>query len=982
MADRERIYAALRNAHAAGDTAAAAKLAQYIRDNPDGATDQESPGLASLIPSSLNKGFAGLIDSVANTPSNLLNLGKAAVGAGMYATGSPAIQDAADKYGFTTMTDGPSPGAALLSATGAGQVKPVTALEKRIDWAVQALPATMLSPTTGAANIAKTAGMNALSGLAGGETYERTGNGNAALLASILAPMAVNAVPAVASAAKNMRQPFTQKGRELAAGDFLRNNSENAPEAIAKLEATRKPTVQGSKPTTGQILAEAGDNRVLGYEKQLAEDVAHRQPFDERYAANKAARDAQMRRIAPGEEGAAIVQNRVRDEVARRQASAEAQQANAAASRDWAMGQTGRETSSLQAGQTMANVYDDLNNQYRQQAGVNYAIDPFDTIKNLPLPAREIGNVIDDVYAGVTKAAPGSVRESLGIVGQIARPPEPQIAASVSVKPQAVKYAPGQVNPHTDDLLTAIAKNGGLSREEAAKYGFDPAEFNKRAGQGKPVFSKNGGIPFDRMAEALSQDGYPVMDNGQYSPHMLADALDEAMRGKKIMTPQGHEYQAAMDDWHQAKEPVFGEDLRPLNTDDLQMSYNQMKVASSRIGELERQSSLSGDNQSAMALGRIKRAMRQSMDDAVEQGRISPEIADAYRNATSQYAQYARNMKEGVAGQLQFRNGERGIKLETVPKSFLQSGEEAFRSFQRSIGGDETATATAQDWLSTQWRNSVRSPEGKIKPNWKASSAKWLTDNAEVLDAYPGLKQRVEYAIAKAGTAEGLAKRLDAEMQRLGSGTGAKHFLRDMNPQTAFERFVKSPNRIEESKLIGAIAKRDPEFKAGLSTAMREHVQGMTDPQLIKFMDNAGNQKLINDLFGDRMLSQWKKIAQDARRDQLRRVVTKTDGSPTESNKAARRVLASIVGRVPVLGIAQSVAGDIASRMTAKTTALKQQAFLDPQVAAGLMKQSAATPDAVTQARSNLGKTLLDFPDIEKRALIIHNLQMQDRKRK
>ena len=53
------------------------------------------------------------------------------------------------------------------------------------------------------------------------------------------------------------------------------------------------------------------------------------------------------------------------------------------------------------------------------------------------------------------------------------------------------------------------------------------------------------------------------------------------------------------------------------------MGYNQMKVAASRIGELERQSSLSGDSQSAMALRRIKRILRQSMDDAVEQGRIS-----------------------------------------------------------------------------------------------------------------------------------------------------------------------------------------------------------------------------------------------------------------------------------------------------------------------------------------------------------------------
>lgn len=978
MADQERLLVALRNAHAAGDTAAAARLAQLIRDG-QGESAPEPAGLTSLIPSSLNRGAAALIDSVANTPTNLLNLGKAAVGAGLYATGNQAT---ADKYGFTDMTEGPSPASRLLAATGTGQARPVTPLEKRVDWMAQAVPATMLSPTQGAANIAKIAGMNALSGLAGGETYERTGNGNAALLASILAPVAAGAVPAVASSAKNVRNPFTQRGRELSAGDFLLNNSANAKDAVAALEATRKPTVPGSLPTTGQVLAEAGDNRVLGYEKQLAEDVAHRQPFDERYAANKAARDAQMRRIAPGDEGAALVQQRVRDEVARRQAAAEAQAQNAAASRDWAMGQAGREVTTPQAGQVMANVYDDLNNQYRQQSAVNYAIDPFNTINNLPLPAAEIGNVIDDVYAGVTKAAPGSVRESLGIVGQIAKPAEGAIAAPVPVKPQAIKYAPGEVNPHTDDILTAIAKNGGLSREEAAKYGFDPAEFNKRAGQGKPVFSKNGGVPFDRMAEALAQDGYPVLDNGQYSPHMLADALDEAMRGKKVMTPQGHEYQAALDDWHQSRDPVFGEDLRPIDAGDLRMGYNQMKVAASRIGELERQSSLSGDSQSAMALGRIKRILRQSMDDAVEQGRISPEIADAYRNATAEYAQYARNMKEGVAGKLQFRNGERGIKLENVPRSFLQSGEEAFRSFQRSIGGDETATATAQDWLSTQWRNSVRSPEGKIKPNWKAGSAKWLTDNAEVLDTYPGLRQRVEYAIAKADTAEGLAKRLDAEMRRLGSGTGAKHFLRDMNPQVAFDRFVKSPNRIEESKLIGAMAKRDPEFKGGLSSAMREHIQGMTDPQLIKFMDNAGNQKLITDLFGDRMLSQWKKIANDARRDQLRTTQNKVAGSNTQSNQAAWRIVSSITGHVPGLGVMQAVAGNVAKRLTAKSTNLKQRAFLDPQVAAGLMKQSAATPDAVTQARTNLGKTLLDFPDIEKRALIIHNLQMQERKRK
>lgn len=162
-------------------------------------------GLASLIPSSLNRGAAMLVDSVANTPANLLNLGKAAVGAALYSTGSPMLQGAADKYGFTTMTEPPSPASRLLEATGVGQVRPVTPLERRVDWAAQAVPATMLSPMQGAGNVAKIAGMNALSGLAGGETYERTGSGNAAMLASILAPMAVGSASAVMAGRKEAK---------------------------------------------------------------------------------------------------------------------------------------------------------------------------------------------------------------------------------------------------------------------------------------------------------------------------------------------------------------------------------------------------------------------------------------------------------------------------------------------------------------------------------------------------------------------------------------------------------------------------------------------------------------------------------------------------------------------------------------------------------------------------------------------------------
>ena len=536
------------------------------------------------------------------------------------------------------------------------------------------------------------------------------------------------------------------------------------------------------------------------------------------------------------------------------------------------MGQTGRDVTDLQAGQTMAKVYDDLDRQARQANSLNYDIDPFNTVTNIPLPVQQIGGIMDDVYAGVTKAAPASVRESLGIVGQIASP---------------------------------------------------------------------------------SREVVPVRGN----PPARSDVSGEV-------------------------DPLFGEDLRPLTTSDLTMSYNQMKVASDRIGELERQEMRDGRSRSAMALGRIKRSLRQAMDDAVEQGQVSPEIADAYRHATQQYAQYAQRMKEGVAGNLRFRQSERNIKLETVPKAFLQSGEEAFRSFRRSIGGDETAVATAQDWLSTQWRNSVKTADGKMKSNWREASAKWMKDNAEVLDVYPGLRQRVEYAIAKASTAEGLAGRLDNEMKRLGSGTAARHFLRELDPANSFAAFLRSPNRNQETALMTALAKRDPEFRAGVSSALREHLQTLNDTKFIKFMGEQRNQQLINDLFGDRMLAQWKKIAADARRDQLRTEASRVAGSNTRSNLAAAKAMEAISGMIPGAGVLRAVAGRAVDRMSGGVNDLKVRAFLDPQEALRLMQQSSATPDYVQSLAAELRRIGMTAPEAEKRAVLIQAIQQQNEERK
>ena len=76
--------------------------------------------------------------------------------------------------------------------------------------------------------------------------------------------------------------------------------------------------------------------------------------------------------------------------------------------------------------------------------------------------------------------------------------------------PKLPKLSRGAVNPQVDDLLAAISKYGGLSREAAIKFGIDPAEFNNRAHSGMVIFPKTGGLSSDEMVVRLSQDGYPV----------------------------------------------------------------------------------------------------------------------------------------------------------------------------------------------------------------------------------------------------------------------------------------------------------------------------------------------------------------------------------------------------------------------------------------------------------------------------------------
>lgn len=93
-----------------------------------------------------------------------------------------------------------------------------------------------------------------------------------------------------------------------------------------------------------------------------------------------------------------------------------------------------------------------------------------------------------------------------------------------------------KIDTDVDDVLAAIAKAGGISREQAERAGIDPAEFKRKGWRIKPVFTKNGAT-LEAMSERLSQLGYPVTDeNGQYGENAMLDAIDRALRGERLHT--------------------------------------------------------------------------------------------------------------------------------------------------------------------------------------------------------------------------------------------------------------------------------------------------------------------------------------------------------------------------------------------------------------------------------------------------------------
>lgn len=175
----------------------------------------------------------------------------------------------------------------------------------------------------------------------------------------------------------------------------------------------------------------------------------------------------------------------------------------------------------------------------------------------------ELGPIYDDIAKLNAEAeARGLPAETLPAAAEI-KAGEARKGAETSTQPEAGSASPEpvkavrsktDVEPARDSLSTAIAKLGGLNADEVrAEWGAqitdDRGTLNKMAWAeggpfGRHVMHK-GGVPIDRMVEALAERGYlDVDEHGKADFNQLHERLAAEAGGERQFTAEGIEANA------------------------------------------------------------------------------------------------------------------------------------------------------------------------------------------------------------------------------------------------------------------------------------------------------------------------------------------------------------------------------------------------------------------------------------------------------
>ena len=935
------------------------------------AQKQSAPSNAAVAASSAVKGAASIPDMFINAAPNLIGLGLAGTGFVSNELADVVGRDNGLGRYLSKVNELANSGLENFQSTpsivnrGVRAVLPIadpaTEGQRVMDWGVQTATGTLMNPAAGAKGMALNALKLGAAGTVGGVVAEKTGSPIAGIAASIAAPVVAGAV---GSRLSRIPQSLTATGRENVAGRQMLNAVADPKQAIAALENAPRPTVARSKATSGQVVAQAtGDTGLLKAEDILRQRIGVADDINQRYAANAEARRQQLLRLMRDPDSAPNVVKMARDEI-NNLAQKQAQMTNEAArQQQTSMLNLGTTTSADDAAQRLAAVSDpivaakklDISNKFD-------SVDPFGEVTALRIPAKRIESVLDEAYGGLSVGQDSKVRTALKLINEAASKNKaatdiPELNAIRPVVPKLPTFNRTQVNPQLDDMLTAVAKYGGISREEARRIGVDPDSVKFARGMGGLVpFPKTGGLTSDEMATRLQQDGYPI------------DMLDDALQGYKVYAPQGHELMAARADAERNLE-LFNEQLK-LNPDLLgsTMTYKQMREIEKRIGAMQRAAYRDPEQAAdAAVLTQLKHLIRGSMDDGVKNGNVPKDIYDNYKIAMKSHADFKQQHDQGAAADLLMYGLERrGKNLANVPTKML-STREGLDSFKKAMGGEAEARQALSDRLATTFRNEVLIPStGGTKSGWQEKAIKWQSANKLALDEFPELRSKIGDSIKKSKTVDEMAARFEQDTKKMLS-SGGRLFDNQKDPSAVIDSFLASKSRLADSQFIVKMANNSPQFKTSLRGAIAEKVSGMNNAKTIEFIENKANRELIKGLFGDTVLRKFDRVLIDAKRDRLGSTLGGVSGSQTFGRGATDKLMNQSVWKLDTAGgtlgaalgalLGGGVGGTVGAAAGGASTAhlvkminMKQnattsKAMLDPKYGAELLKkQIAPTP--------------------------------------
>jgi hypothetical protein len=430
MADLTAAYTALQKADAAGDTAGAKQLADYIRsqtaspDTPAQITPAQTDvgRQIALGGRALGEGVGGtLLSAVDQTPANMMS--KALTGRTPQQWGVAAI----NHFMGTHFPDMPSYGDLLsMALTRAGAPTPETPAEQLTSAGIRgASGALTLGGIGGISTVpnAIRAGIGGATGATSSEFARQQGAGPGgqflAGLAGGLAPSAIEgAARGGASLVANIVRPLTRSGQEQIAGQVMARQATDPQAAIANLE-TAQPVVPGSARTAGEASQDLG---LMALEKGVrGRGTAD---FGQRISEQNAARQAELSSVAgtPAEMAAAKVARDAQTTPMREQAFAAGGTADPAPihatidsilaspvgkretvskALEWAKGLIGDETNPA----SLYEIRKDL--QLAQQGKLQPSSQNAPNASTLATARGQLGQVVSSLDDSIEQAAPG-----------------------------------------------------------------------------------------------------------------------------------------------------------------------------------------------------------------------------------------------------------------------------------------------------------------------------------------------------------------------------------------------------------------------------------------------------------------------------------------------------------------------------------------------------------------------------------------------